>query len=114
MGGHAAAVRVYKADGTEVGYYQQNRFSDVNFPSLAAGGSWADMGTYVIDLSAYLGEELYIELCDEQAEGWAHAFFDEIVTYYETAPDYANSADTVPDGGTGEEVQIPWQLLQAS
>ncbi len=114
MGGHAAAVRVYKADGTEVGYYQQNRFSDVNFPSLAAGGSWADMGTYVIDLSAYLGEELYIELCDEQVEGWAHAFFDEIVTYYETAPDYANSADTVPDGGTGEEVQIPWQLLQAS
>ena len=114
MGGHAAAVRVYKADGTEVGYYQQNRFSDENFPSLAAGGSWADMGTYVIDLSAYLGEELYIELCDEQVEGWAHAFFDEIVTYYETAPDYANSADTVPDGGTGEEVQIPWQLLQAS
>lgn len=112
MGGHAAAVRVYKADGTEVGHYAQNRFSDVNFPSLAAGGSWADMGTYVIDLSAYLGEELYLELCDEAAEGWAHAFFDEVVTYYEEAPDYANNADTVPDGGTGEEVAIPWQLLQ--
>lgn len=112
MGGNAAAVRVCKADGTEVAHYQQNRFSDVNFPSLAAGGSWADMGTYVIDLSAYLGETLYLELCDEQAEGWAHAFFDEVVTYYEEAPDYANNADMVSDGGTGEEVAIPWQLLE--
>ncbi len=112
MGGHAAAVRVYKVDGTEVGHYAQNRFCDVNFPSLAAGGSWADMGTYVIDLSEYLGEDLYIELCDEQVDGWAHAFFDEVVTYYEQAPDYSNNADTVPDGGTGEEVTIPWQLLE--
>lgn len=112
MGGNAAAVRVYKADGTEIGHYRQNRFSDINFPSLAAGGSWADMGTYVIDLSEYLGEELYIELCDEQAEGWAHAFFDEVVTYYEEAPDYTAAADTVADGGTGEEVRIPWQLLE--
>lgn len=112
MGGHAAAVRIYKADGTEVGHYAQNRFSDVNFPSLAAGGSWADMGTYVIDLSAYLGEELYLELCDEAAEGWAHAFFDEVVTYYEEVPDYANNADIVPDGGTADEVAISWQLLQ--
>ena len=112
MGGHAAAVRVYKVDGTEVGHYAQNRFCDVNFPSLAAGGSWADMGTYVIDLSEYLGEDLYIELCDEQVDGWAHAFFDEVVTYYEQVPDYSNNADTVPDGGTGEEVTIPWQLLE--
>lgn len=112
MGGHAAAVRVYKADGTEIGHYQQNRFSDVNFPSLAAGGSWADMGTYVIDLSEYLGEELYLELCDEQVDGWAQAFFDEVVTYYEEAPDYENNADRVPDGATAEEVLIPWQLLK--
>ena len=59
-----------------------------------------------------LGEDLYIELCDEQVDGWAHAFFDEVVTYYEQAPDYSNNADTVPDGGTGEEVTIPWQLLE--
>lgn len=70
------------------------------------------MGTYVIDLSAYLGEELYLELCDEAAEGWAHAFFDEVVTYYEEVPDYANNADIVPDGGTADEVAISWQLLQ--
>lgn len=112
MGGHAAAVHVYLADGTEIGYYQQNRFNDANFPSVGAGGSWADMGTYVMDLSAHLGQEMYIVLADEPAEGWAHAFFDEVVTYYETAPDYANNADVVPDGATAEPVSIPWQLVE--
>ena len=111
MGGNAAAVHVYTADGTEVGYYKQTRFADQNFPSLAAGGSWADMGTYVIDLTAYLGQELYLVLEDEVIEGgWAHAFFDEVVTFYEEAPDYANLADTVMDGNQTGEVAIPWQL----
>ena len=113
MGGHATAVRVCLADGTEVGYYRQTRFADQNFPSLAAGGSWADMGTYVIDLSAYLGQELYLVLCDEAVDGgWAHAFFDEVVTYYETAPDYTTLSDQVADGGTGDVVEIPWQLAE--
>ncbi len=115
MGGAAAAVHVYKADGTEVGYYKQTRFNDAGFPHIKDGGSWADMGVYVMDLSRYVGEELYIVLADEVIDGgWAHAFFDDVVTYYETAPDYANLADTVLDGHTAEEqaaeVQIPWQL----
>jgi hypothetical protein len=111
MGGNAAAVHVYQADGTEIGLYRQTRFADQNFPSLAAGGSWADMGTYVIDLSDYIGQELYIVLEDEVIEGgWAHAFFDEVVTFYETAPDYENSFDTVKDGNTTDTVDIPWQL----
>ncbi|MBQ6273567.1 MAG: hypothetical protein IJK63_05025 [Oscillospiraceae bacterium] len=111
MGGNAAAVHVYLADGTEIGLYRQTRFADQNFPSLAAGGSWADMGTYVIDLSEYIGQELYLVLEDEVIEGgWAHAFFDEVVTFYEEAPDYANLFETVKDGGTDETVDIPWQL----
>ena len=111
MGGNAAAVHVFKADGTEIGYYKQTRFCDENFPSLAAGGSWADMGTYVIDLTAYIGEELYIVLEDEVIEGgWAQAFFDEVVTFYEEAPDYENLVDTVKDGNTTDTVDIPWQL----
>lgn len=114
MGGHAAAVHVYLADGTEIGYYKQNRFNDANFPSVGAGGSWADMGTYVMDLTAYIGQEMYIVLADEQAEGWAHAFFDEVVTYYKDVPDYNNNADEVPDGATAEPVNIPWQLVENS
>ncbi|MBP3610373.1 MAG: hypothetical protein J6J42_08575 [Lachnospiraceae bacterium] len=113
MGANAAAVRVYLADGTEIGYYKQNRFSDINFPSLAAGGSWADMGTYVMDLSNYIGQEMYLVLCDEVIDGgWAHAFFDEIITYYETAPDYTTLYDVVADGATAEEVHISWQLAE--
>lgn len=114
MGAAAAAVQVYTADGTLVGYYKQNRFNDNAFPTVgAAGGSWADMGTYVMDLSEYIGQELYIVLCDESIEGgWAHGFFDNVVTYYETAPDYANLYDTVAQSVTGEDVQIPWQLAE--
>lgn len=110
MGGHAAAVHVYKTDGTEIGCYKQNRFADHDFPYLKNGGSWADMGTYVIDLSEYLGNDLYIELCDEAVDGWAHAFFDEVVTYYATAPNYQSLADTVIDGNNSGAVDIPWQL----
>ena len=110
MGGNAAAVRVYTEDGTEIGYYKQTRFNDANFPSVGAGGSWADMGTYVLDLSSYVGQNLYIELCDEEANGWAQAFFDEVVTYYEEAPDYESLADTVKDGGSDNNVEIPWRL----
>lgn len=113
MGGNAAAVHVYQADGTEIGYYKQTRFHDEGFPSVGGGGSWADMGTYVMDLSAYIGEELYIVLEDEVIDaGWAHAFFDEIVTFYEEAPDYENLADTVMDGNQAGEIQIPWQLAE--
>ena len=114
MGGNSPSVKVFLADGTLIGYYKQNRFADQNFPSLLQGGHWADMGTYVMDLSAYLGQEMYIELNDELIEGgWAHGFFDEVVTYYEEAPDYANLFDTVMESNnTGEEVQIPWQLAE--
>ena len=113
MGGAAAAVKVFTADGTQIGYYKQTRFHDEFFPSVGQGGSWADMGTYVIDLSAYLGQELYIELHDEVIDGgWAHGFFDEVVTFYEEAPDYANLADTVMDGNQAGEIQIPWQLAE--
>ncbi len=115
MGGSASAVRVCKADGTEIGYYKQNRFNDAGFPHVGQGGSWGDMATYVMDLSDHIGEELYIVLCDEEVTTpWAHGFFDEVVTYYETAPDVASMADTVMDGHTAEEqaveIQIPWQL----
>jgi hypothetical protein len=49
MGAKAASVKVYKADGTLIGEYHQNRFSDANFPNLDQGGSWADMGKYFMD-----------------------------------------------------------------
>lgn len=111
MGGKAAAVRVYRANGTQIAYVRQTRFNDANFPYLARGGSWADMGTCVLDLSAYLGEDLYIVLQDEAVDGgWANAFFDEIITRYDTPPDVAHMADRVNDGGTRAGITIPWRM----
>ena len=119
MGGHAAAVKVYKENGELVGYYQQSRFADVHFNDgfLAQGGSWADMATYAIDLSEFIGEKLYVELCDEAITGWANAFFDELITYYEVAPDWQNMKETVVNAHKASEprdesdvVDIPWVL----
>ena len=119
MGGNVAAVKVYTKDGTLIGNYAANRFSDTDFPFAGTKGSWADMATYAIDLSAYLGQELYIELCDTGSGAWAHAFFDAVNTYYETAPDVANLYDTVTAPISKDEagalvygeVQIKWVKL---
>lgn len=55
----------------------------------------------------YLGQEMYIELCDDPIEGWSQAFFDEVVTYYETAPDYANMKDEEAAGPAAALIQSP-------
>ncbi|MBP5291848.1 MAG: hypothetical protein J6Y90_04455, partial [Lachnospiraceae bacterium] len=123
MGSNAASVRIYKLDGTLIGTYYQKRFNDANFPFVNEGGSWADMGTYFIDLSDHIGEAMYIELHDSKIiGGWANAFFDDIKTIYTTVPDIENGFDTVVgpvrrnDSGALEygEIQIPWTLAEAN
>ncbi len=114
MGGNAAAVAVYKADGTQIALYRESRFNDSpSFPDITEG-SWADMAVYAMDLSGYIGEKLYIELVDEGGGSWGHAFFDDVITYYETEPDYQNLYDTVQNGKVNGvslgEVQIAWVL----
>ena len=116
MGGRAATVRVYLLDGTLIGTYNQTRFNDANFPFMNRGGSWADMGTYFIDLSRYIDHPMYLELHDAKTGGgWACAFFDDVKTYYETAPDIENGFDTVTgpvsEGLTYGDIEIPWTLL---
>ncbi len=112
MGGRTAAVKVFKADGTQIGLFRNRHFKDSGFPSVkkGVGGSWADMATFIIDLSEYIGEELYLELWDEESPGsWAVAFFDEVVTLYDEIPDYKTMFDLVKDGNSTEMVEIPWQ-----
>lgn len=120
MGGNAAAVKVYKEDGTQIAYYKNTAFADIGFPNLDEGCRMATMTTFAADLSGYLGEKLYIELCDETAEGWAVAFFDEIVTYYAATPDVKEKYDTVQfykggyaEGAEAIEYRIPWVHLGA-
>ena len=112
MGGRTAAVKVFKADGTQLGLFRNRHFKDSGFPSVkkGVGGSWADMATFIIDLHEYIGEELYLELWDEESPGsWAVAFFDEVVTLYDEIPDYKTNFDLVKDGNSSEMVEIQWQ-----
>lgn len=95
MGGANAQVKVFKANGTQIAEYNNTEYADVNFPYVELGSRNATMTTFVADLSAYIGEELYIELHDKGAGGWGVAFFDDIVTYYETAPVVSEMYDTV-------------------
>ena len=113
MGGNAAKLRVYTADGTLIANYDNTAFADVSFPSLANGCRLATMTRFFADLSAYVGQEVYVELVDDaNAAGWAVAFFDEINCYYEEAP-VTEGYDTVieskvPDATERPEVQIAW------
>ena len=69
--------------------------------------------TWAIQSSSFtLGEKLYVELRDEKVNAWAQAFFDEVVTYYETAPDFESLFDTVKDGASEDTVDIPWTLAE--
>ena len=116
MGGRAATVRVYLLDGTLIGTYNQTRFNDANFPFVNRGGSWADMGTYFINLSEYIDQPMYLVLHDAKTGGgWACAFFDDVKTFYETTPDVENGFDTVTgpvsEGLTYGDIEIPWTLL---
>lgn len=107
MAGRSASVRVYRSDGTEIAFYKNTAFQDVNFPSIAQGSRLATLTSFVADLSAHVGESLYLVLADESiTENWAVAFFDDVSTYYETMPVIAEHSDTVIQDGVN--VSIPW------
>lgn len=94
MGGRSAAVKVYRAGESEpIAVYRNTAFSEPNFPYVDKGCRLATMTTFYADLSDHLGETLVIELCDEpntdgagEQLSWGVVFFDDIVSYYETAP----------------------------
>lgn len=102
IGGRTAVVKVFKADGTQIAEYGNPKFS--NRPFTTEG---AFMTTYVADLHEYLDQELYIELHDAGTSDWGVAFFDDIVTYYETAPVAADKADVVTY--EGKEYRVSWE-----
>ncbi len=117
MGGRTAVLKVYTEDGTCVAEYANTKFlnDDALFPHVDAGSRLATMTTYVANLSAYLGQTLYIEICDEPGENWGVVFFDDIVTYYETAPVLSECYDvvqlnaTTSSTGAPQEYHMPWE-----
>lgn len=113
LGGNSTRLIVRNEVGQIIAKYANSQFADINFPKVSQGCRLATMVTYVADLSDHLGENLYIELCDEVIDGgWAVAFFDEIVTYYETRIDVSTKFDTVSqvevNGNPAVTTTIPW------
>lgn len=111
MGGNAAVVKVFKADGTQIAQYSNTEFADKEFPHVEKGGRWATMTTFVADLHEYIGQELYIELHDTKESDWGIATFDDIVTYYATAPVVADCYDDVTiycEDPAGTNYEMPW------
>ena len=93
----------------EEGNRLNGHFKDSGFPNIEEG-SWGDMHTFIMDLSDYIGEELYLELWDEEIMGsWAVAFFDEVITLYDAVPNYKENFDTMYNPARNMEVQIKWQ-----
>lgn len=118
MGGAAAVLKVYKADGTKIAEYENTQFKNENFPYVDKGCMLATMTTYVADLSQYIGERLYIEICDGKEVGaFGVAVFDEIVTYYDTEPDVSLLKDIVylnaATSSTGADCEFEIQWVKA-
>ena len=115
MGGNAAAAKVYKADGSLVAVYLNTAFADVSFPNLDEGCRLATMTTFAADLSAYIGEELYIELHDLGGGAWGVAFFDHVVIHYDAVPNTDAMSDDIifnkrtDVGMTPTPFSIPWE-----
>jgi len=115
MAGRAAVLKVFKTDGTQIAEYDNTQFANINFPHVDEGCILKTMVTFLADLREYKGQELYIEICDDkQPEDWGIAVFDEIVTFYESAPDVTKNSDTVKlnqqTSSTGEacDLQLKW------
>ena len=121
MAGRSAAVKIYKKGESEpIAVFRNTAFSDKDFPHVDKGCRLATMTTFYADLHELKGETLIVELCDEPSElnadgeplNWGFAFFDDIVTYYETAPSEDNfdtvtlNAQTSATGVT--TYNIPW------
>ena len=96
LAGVRPVVKVFRADGTQIAEYAYD------VPYEEDGYGIYVLRTYVADLSAHLGERLYLELWFEEDGGLA----DDFVTDDENASDYPNRFDG-PEKGF-----LDWILLE--
>ncbi len=78
---------IYNADTKELlAKYGNSEFADINFPNINQGMRLANMVQYKADLTAYIGEKLFIEIVDNATSDWGILFADSFLTYHESAP----------------------------
>lgn len=104
IGGRTAKVCVYDAT-SKVCLAEYDNSAYYTWPDQGLNTEHGMMLTYFADLSAFKDMELYVELHDAGSSDWGVAFFDDINTYYETAPT-ADNTDTV--AYEGQNYTLNW------
>ncbi len=75
----------------EVARYSNSKYIDIQFPYVNNGMRLLNMVQYVVDLSAYLGESMYIEVVDnnDSSDDLGCITLDSVFTYHYTKPNFA-------------------------
>ena len=92
-----ASVHVLNGDSTSPNFLQELAFIDIK--TFSTDGVIHEdinlqdkyiltMVRHVVNLEAFLGKKIVLGLADVSTGGWGAANFDEIVTYYPTAPSF--------------------------
>lgn len=85
------SVYVVKDSGNiEVGRYSNDQYKNEQFPYVSNGMRLLNMTQYVVDLSMYLGETMYIEVVDKNSsnDDLDALVLDSVFTYHATKPNY--------------------------
>lgn len=86
------SVHLLKDDkDIEVGRYSNNQYKNQQFPYVENGMRLLNMVQYVVNLSSYLGENMYIEVADNNtsSDDLAAITLDSVFTYHASKPNYA-------------------------
>ncbi len=101
LGGCADRSRAYvrimaqiKGEEVELARVSNSKFRDIQFPYVSNGLKLANMVQYYIDLSGYLGEKIFFEVVDENADTNENAcvVLDSVKAYYEERPVFDGEA----------------------
>ena len=72
-----------------------------NTNMAVSGFNTTAMVKHIINLEQYVGRKIQLAICDYDTSGWSACYFDELVTYYEDAPDFkVDVAMQVNNSGT--------------
>ncbi len=75
----------------EIARYSNSKYIDIQFPYVNNGMCLLNMVQYVVNLSAYLGESMYIEVVDnnDASDDLGCIILDSVFTYHYTKPNFA-------------------------
>lgn len=100
----------------EIARLSNYKYWNYQFPYVQNGMRLLNMVQYYVDLSAYLGETLYIEIVDNNAsaEELCCITMDSFKTYWQTKPIWYDSESFEAKLNTDVEIVSPYQVLNGT